>query len=366
MRITFVLPPLSMAGGIKVVAIYARLLCERGHTVNIVSPPAKLLTLREKFRALRRGEGWPNTERQAKSHLDGSGLAHRVLATWRPIVDGDVPDADVVVATWWETAEWVHALSRRKGAKVHFVQGHETFPFLPRARVQAAYRLPLHKVTISRWLVELLQAEYGAAVVDRVPNSVDHAHFHAAPRAKQARPTVGLLYSRSPFKGVDVSVAALARVKQVYPDLRLLCFGAERPFAGEPLPDYAEFHELPAREPLRALYASCDVWLCGSRSEGFHLPPVEAMACRTPVVSTRVGGPIDLIESGVNGELVEIDDVAGLANALLRVLALPEADWRALSERACRTVADYTWEHAADLFVNALEHARERAAMGEI
>lgn len=366
MRITFVLPPLSMAGGIKVIAIYARLLCERGHTVNIVSPPAKALSLREKFRALRRGEGWPRIERHAKSHLDGSGLKHRVLDTWRAIVDSDVPDADVVVATWWETAEWVHALSHDKGAKVHFVQGHETFPFLPRARVQAAYRLPLHKLTISRWLVELLHAEYGAAVVDRVPNSVDHAHFHASPRGKQARPTVGLLYSRSPFKGVDASVAALARVKRVHPDLRLLCFGAEPTCAAMPLPDYAEFHELPTREQLRTLYASCDIWLCGSRSEGFHLPPVEAMACRTPVVSTRVGGPIDLIDSGINGELVDIDDVAGLANAMLRVLALPDTDWRELSERACRTVADYTWEHAADLFLAALEHARRRAAIGEI
>lgn len=366
MRITFVLPPLSMAGGIKVVAIYARLLSARGHTVHIVSPPAKPVSLREKFRALRRGEGWPKYERQAKSHLDGSGLAHRVLDTWRPVVDSDVPDADVVVATWWETAEWVHALSRRKGAKVHFVQGHETFPFLPRDRVQAAYRLPLHKLTISRWLVELLHDEYGANVVDRVPNSVDHTHFHADPRGKQARPTVGLLYSRSPFKGIDASVAALDRVKRVHPDLRLLCYGAERPCAAMPLPDYAEFVELPTREQLRALYASCDIWLCGSRSEGFHLPPVEAMACRTPVVSTRVGGPIDLIETGLNGELVEIDDVAGLANTMLRVLALPDADWRALSERAYRTVADYTWEDAADLFLAALEHARERAAMGEI
>jgi glycosyltransferase involved in cell wall biosynthesis len=355
-----------MAGGIKVVAIYARLLSDRGHTVNLVSPPAKPVSLREKFRALRRGEGWPRSSRHEKSHLDGSDLKHRVLDTWRPVVDSDVPDADVVIATWWETAEWVHALSRDKGAKVHFVQGHETFPFLPKVRVQAAYRLPLHKVTISHWLVELLRDEYGASVIDRVPNSVDHTHFHASPRGKQARPTVGLLYSRSPFKGIDASVAALTRVKQVYPDLRLLSFGAEDPFPGVALPNYAEFHKLPERETLRDLYASCDVWLCGSRSEGFHLPPVEAMACRTPVVSTRVGGPMDLIQPGINGELVEIDDIDGLANATIRLLGLPDSVWREASENAYRTVADYTWEHATERFLATLEHARGRAANGEI
>lgn len=362
MRINFVLPTLSMAGGIKVVAIYARLLAERGHDVCVVSPPARVPTLRERLRALRRGGGWTQPARPARSHFDGVQVEQRVLERWRPVTDRDLPDADVVVATWWETAEWVAALSPAKGAKAYFVQGHEVFPGLPVERVRATYRLPLHKITISRWLVELMRGEYGDPVVDHVPNAVDHAVFHAPPRGRQPRPTIGMLYSRSPFKGCDIAVAAVEKLRLQLPELRLLAFGAEHPYAGMPLPAYAEFIRYPSSVALRSLYASCDVWLCGSRTEGFHLPPVEAMACRTPVVSTRVGGPLDLIESGVNGELVEIEDVDGLSAAALRILGLPDDDWRSLSERAFHTVAGYTWDQAATAFLDTLRHARARSS----
>src|SRR5438067_549849 len=42
-----------------------------------------------------------------------------------PISAGDVPDGDIVLATWWETVEWAAALPASKGAKVHFMQDYE-------------------------------------------------------------------------------------------------------------------------------------------------------------------------------------------------------------------------------------------------
>ena len=43
----------------------------------------------------------------------------------------------VVIATWWETAEWVAGLSPRKGAKAYFLQHHEVHPGQPVDRVRA-------------------------------------------------------------------------------------------------------------------------------------------------------------------------------------------------------------------------------------
>ena len=91
--------------------------------------------------------------------------------------------------------------------------------------------------------------------------------------------------------------------------------------------------------------------------EGFHLPPLEAMACRCPVVSTRVGGPVDIIEDGVNGYLVDVEDVESLADRLIRVLSLPESEWRSMSEAAYRAATRYTWDDATDLFEAALQKA---------
>ena len=56
------------------------------------------------------------------SHFDYVGVPVHVLDRYRPVMDCDVPDGDVVIATWWETAEWVVELSSRKGAKAYFIQ----------------------------------------------------------------------------------------------------------------------------------------------------------------------------------------------------------------------------------------------------
>ena len=59
-----------------------------------------------------------------------------------------------------------------------------------------------------------------------------------------------------------------------------------------------------------------------SRAESFGAVLVEALACGTPVVATRCGGPEDIVRDGV-GELVPVEDPVALAEALGRVLAEP-------------------------------------------
>lgn len=360
MQITFVLPHAGLAGGIRVVAIYAERLHRRGHTVTAVSIPQAPIPLRRRVRSLLTGKGWPSNAEPPSPYFDGVGFTHHTIEACRPIVDADVPDADVVVATWWQTAEWTAALSPSKGAKAYFIQHHEVHPQFPAERVRATYRLPLHKITISRWLVQTMREVYGDDEVDLVFNSVDTEQFHAPPRGKRPRPTVGLLYSHRRFKGLHVSLPAFARVRERLPDARLVAFGDAPPSNDLPLPPDAEFTLRPAQDDLRRIYAECDVWMCGSLSEGFHLPPLEAMACRCPVVSTRVGGPMDIIRDGENGYLVDVEDDRALAERALDVLTAPEDAWRAMSDAAYRTAHDYTWDDATDRFEAALQRAIER------
>ena len=88
---------------------------------------------------------------------------------------------------------------------------------------------------------------------------------------------------------------------------------------------------------------------------------LEAMACRCPVVSTKVGGPIDNIREGENGFLVEIEDHDGLARRLIDVLKLSDQQWRKMSDAAYATACRYTWQDAAALMESALERAIERS-----
>lgn len=361
MKVTFVLPYADLSGGIKVVAIHSRLLRERGHEVTIVSTPPTPPTLRERARALVKRGQWLRTPRARQSHFQGLAVDHRIIDRPRPITDADVPDADVVLATWWRTASWVAALSPRKGKKALFIQGYEVMPGEENPGLDQTWRMPFQKIVVARWLKELAATRFGDPGAILVPVGVDPAQFNAPPRGKQAAPTVGFLFSESPFKGIGTVAAAIARARQKFPGLRVLAFGAHRPSPEVALPPDCEFHFQPAQGSIKELYARCDAWLCGSQREGFHLPPLEAMACRSPVVSTRVGGPQDLIEPGVNGFLVEPGDAEGLADRLCRVLATTDAEWRAMSDAALAAARRYTWESAASAMERALQATVERA-----
>ena len=366
MRITFVIPAANLSGGIRVVTIYAQHLQKRGHKISVIALPRNKIPLRQKVKSFALGHGWPE-DAPEPSYLHGSGVDLRVLPSGVAPGDSDIPDADVVVATFWNTAYPVERLSPAKGAKAIFIQNYEVEDGQSNPALDATWRMPMHKIVISKWMVDLAREKFGDSNLSHVPNSVDLAQFNAPPRGRQKRPTVGMLYAKSWFKGCRTSLHALTQIADQIPDLRLLCFGAEHPGPVTlRLPSYAEFHFRPPQDKLRELYAQCDAWLCGSNREGFHLPPLEAMACRCPVVSTRVGGPVDIIDEGVNGHLVDIGDASTLANRLKQVLNLPLESWTKMSEAAYGTAVRYTWDDATNLFEESLRLAVERNKRGEL
>lgn len=363
MKITFALPNLSLTGGMRVLAIYAKLLQQRGHQIFIISTPLRQPTFIQKSRSLLAGRGWPSVPKKEPSHFDGLDIESRVLKSCRPITDKDVPDADAIVATWWETAESVAKLSARKGAKVYFLQHYENFSYLPKGRVEATWSLPMHKIAVAQWLADIAENTYGDRQVSLVPPSVDTEQFYVHPRGKQRTkqpiPTVGLYYSITPWKGCDIALEAFSIAAKKIPNLRLVAFGTGDAVPYLPLPPGTEYEGTPTQEQLKYFYNKCDAWLFASRSEGFGLPILEAMACGTPVIGTPAGAAPQLLASG-GGMLVKPEDPADMARAIEQICNLPDAQWQAMSDAALKEIAKYTWEDAADLFEAALYAAVER------
>jgi glycosyltransferase involved in cell wall biosynthesis len=166
------------------------------------------------------------------------------------------------------------------------------------------------------------------------------------------------MYSTVPFKGCDVSLRAFELAAARVPGLRLVAFGDQPVDRRLPLPPGAEYHMLPPQDRLRSIYAKCDAWLFGSRSEGYGLPILEAMACRTPVIGTPAGAAPELLAGG-GGVLVRPEDPADMAGAIERAASMPEAEWRRMSEAAHATASGHTWGAAADRFEAALRAAVE-------
>jgi len=365
MRITIVVPEANMSGGIRVVGVYADRLCQRGHKVLVVYPSRQQPSLRKKVRSALTGKGWPRPLLSLPSHLDVGTFDRLELSPWRPVTDEDVPDADVVIAVWFEVAEWVEKLSARKGTKVYFIQGYEVFDGMPVERLKATWSLPMHKIVVSSWLRDVARAEFGDSNVSLVPNSVDTKQFFAVPRSKQCPPAVGMVYAGAGIKGSDISIRAYELAQESVPDLRLIVFGQAPPSPNLPLPKGATFYLQPAPESLRQLYASCNAWLFGSRQEGFGLPILEAMACRTPVIATPAGAAPDLLAKG-GGFLVAPEDPRDMCRAIVQLCRLSNVEWEALSARALSIASSYSWDDATDRFLSALTLASERSRRGEL
>lgn len=353
MKITFICTPPNLSGGNRVIAIYADLLTEMGHDVTIVAQPHPHVSRKQALKRFLKGQR--PQPRPEKSHFDNMKARLHLTSNTERITDDDVPDGDVVIATFWTTAYMVANLSAAKGRKFYFVQHHEIHNPLYSELGAASYRLPLRKIVVSNWLRDVMRSEYGEGDVPVVPNAVDHEQFVFHPHDKRSVPTVSLMYSGKLFKGMDISLKALDIVKKRLPELSLLAFGTIDPLERLPLPGYATYHKSPPQTDIPRIYAASDVYLFGSSSEGFGLPVLEAMACGCPVVATRTGCAPDAIRDGFNGYVVDIDDVEALADRLVRVLSAAPDVWKTMSQNAANAVESYSWKDSARIFAACLE-----------
>ncbi|WP_424858175.1 glycogen synthase [Streptomyces sp. SAI-170] len=119
---------------------------------------------------------------------------------------------------------------------------------------------------------------------------------------------------------------------------------------------------LPRPEVIQLLTHAA-VFVCPSVYEPLGIVNLEAMACGTPVVASRVGGIPEVVADGETGLLVPVDDgfEAGLTRALDSVLADPEGARRMGEAGRARAVGEFGWDavarRTADLYGKILEQA---------
>lgn len=356
MRISWILPEAEYAGGIRVISIYSEQLIKRGHQVKVISTPRAQPTFRRRLRTLFRERRWLEGAVKRATYFDELCIDHEVLDSARPVTDADVPDGDIVIATWWETAEPVNRLSASKGVKVYLMQDYGA-PGMELEELVPTWQLPLYMITISQFLVDLVHEHVPGLPVDVIQNSVDQDLFQAPPRTKAEVPTVGFLYRVEAVKGSDIVLEAVEIARLEIPNLRFLAYGPRKEPGGRPPPEGMEYIYFPENSELKDIYASCDAWLFASRREGFGLPILEAMACRTPVIATPAGAAPELVNARGGGVMVDHEDPAEMARAIVRFCTMEETEWKEFSDAAHETTQSYTWDDAGDVFEASLVRA---------
>jgi len=353
MKITFVVPGLNLTGGLRVISIYADLLSKRGHTVTVISPGEKKATLKEKIKSLLPWKDYVFDSGFNDAFFENSNYEVIVLKKEGGIKAEDIPDADVIIATFWATAEWISGFPEEKGKKIYFIQHHEVHPWLPVKRVIDTFKLPFKKVVVAQWLADVLIDNYDQKEVSVVTNAVDHELFHAPTRKKSDEVTFGMMYSGRQYKGSQLAFDCFNELKGRYPCINLVLFGLESEKDVVGLPAYARYISQPDQEKIRDIYIECDAWLFTSKIEGFGLPILEAMACRTPVIGTRCGAAPDLLKTG-GGLLVEVDDDAGFLLAMEKIYKMKEEAWLVMSGVAHQEALSHQWEDKVAEFERAI------------
>lgn len=124
------------------------------------------------------------------------------------------------------------------------------------------------------------------------------------------------------------------------------------------------FHENASDREIVEAYRSSHVSVLPSvyhSSDGAYHPwvellgltVIEAMACGTPVVASRVGGVPEILDDGETGYLVDPGDSDQLAERIAELLE-PTPRWRAMSQRGTETVRErFTWQHVAERCLSA-------------
>jgi len=217
------------------------------------------------------------------------------------------------------------------------------------------------------------------AKIRAIPCGVDVEMFHPIPR-EEAKAHLGgpiadchmvLFVGRlDPVKGLDTLLEGMCELmRHVSPELaRRLCLvviGGDAESASEAmssvdclddlkrrfdLSDLVMFLGSQAQDTLAYYYSAAEVCVTPSRYESFGMVALEAMACGTPVIASRVGGLTYTVQDEITGFLVPENDPKALASRLELILSDAELRDR-LGQQALVVARRFTWGNVADQIV---------------
>jgi glycosyltransferase involved in cell wall biosynthesis len=342
MRIIYVAHSLLNRGGDKIVLAHAGWLIACGHEVefccNVVDTVLVI----------------PEGVRFSKPLFSGTlGTIVSALLQRR--------DADIILASIIPMACFLYPRSRRK--VVYFAQDYSESYYtssLLRGVVRlfnyvglSFFRIPV--IAVSNHLADLLRNRF-RALVDVAENGVDTEVFYPDQdpeliNAKGDRKAL-LLFSRNdPGKGFDIALNVVRRLAAEVPGLFEVwtvgesCKGI---FEGVIHRDFEYVRE----DRLRQIMSSADTFLYPTRHEGFGLMPLEAFACRCPVVTTDAVAFASHLE---NALVAPVGDIERITDYTLQIMS-GSAENERLTNRGLQTAEKMSLKRALAQFASILDH----------
>jgi glycosyltransferase involved in cell wall biosynthesis len=161
------------------------------------------------------------------------------------------------------------------------------------------------------------------------------------------------MYSDKTWKGSHVAIEAANLVREQQPDVKMMLFGTEsRP---DDLPAWIDYASNPRRSELRRIYNQSAIFMASSFTEGWGLPPCEAMLCGCAVVATDIGGYREFCYDAETALIVPPGNPQAMADAVHKLVANPDLRGQ-IAMQGHEYVKRFDWELATDQLLAAIEH----------
>ncbi len=268
-----------------------------------------------------------------------------------------------------EEIELIHAHSRVPAWIAYFASRKTGIPFVTTCHgyyskhfFSSVMGWSKRVIAISNVIARHMIEDFGVPYerIRLIPSSVDLEKFvcPVQEKKKSAEFNIGIIGRITPLKGHLYFIKAMAKVARVIPRIKIWIVG-DAPASREAykeqiqvlvnrlgLGNCTEF--LGSQKDIPAILSHLDVLVLATTvPEAFGRVIVEAQACMVPVVATRVGGVVDIIEDGKTGIMVPPADPEGMAAGVIKILK-DETLARSLAEKAYEKVKK---EYSAELMV---------------
>ena len=341
MRICFVLPGVARqpVGGYKMAFEYANRLVKENHEVLILylnqdllkNYSVPLVVKRKIAKLLTKIEPkWFDLNKKIKkiSNLD---LDYKEK----------LGKLDVCIATSAEkTVEEVNKNLIAK-TKLYLIQDYENWNISDKELI-ATYKLGFKNIVVAKWLKQIVD-QYSPTESVLIPNAIDTAIYtETVPIQNRDNHTIALLYHESPHKGLKNAFKVLDKLKQKYPDLKVIMFGK---FPKPELPNWITYYKGASQKKTVEIYNSVKVFLCSTIEEGFGLTGIEAMACGACLVSTNYRGVREYAINNYNSLLSPVGDIDAQVENVIRIFENKELQ-KNISYNGIQHVKKFKWSEA--------------------
>ncbi len=230
--------------------------------------------------------------------------------------------------------------------------------------------------SISKYLADFAIKRGAECPIEVVPNGVDIDLFetkYKESELKLLRDNLGitdeyvvLTTSRLVYKnGVDILIEAIAKVKEIKPNIKALIIGDGPELNKLKLKikklkldrEIIFLGQIPQKD-LPIYFRISDVFVRASRSEGLGNSFLEAMAAEVPVIGTPIGGITDFLFNCQTGLLMNPEDPEDLAEKISYILSHKDLRDKVVKNAAELVISHYSWDVVAqkmDRIFNSLK-----------